>query len=256
MSTTLHLDEFVTALGLPPSCRVGQRVPKKLLLEHGAPTAADKRLIADGVAEIHWVAALKPNTIGVPAYVDGTREYLEVAVLTTALRETPKRARLAELIHRAIPYPVLLIASAESGLSITMAHKRWSQGEHGATVLDGEMTAGDIDVSAPPDAMGSFRMALDLGKHPRSNLFVLYQSWMDALLALAAARLTGTFTLAETPEHAVARREALREYARLGAEITRLRAAAVKERQIARQAAINFELKRVEQQRLAAHAQL
>ena len=70
----LDVPGFIASLGLPDGCRVDQRVPKKLLLENGAPTAADKRLIADTVEEIQWVAALKPNTIGVPNYRDESRE--------------------------------------------------------------------------------------------------------------------------------------------------------------------------------------
>lgn len=34
---------LIRALALPASCRVDQRVPKKMLIESGAPTAADKR---------------------------------------------------------------------------------------------------------------------------------------------------------------------------------------------------------------------
>jgi len=48
----LDVSGFIASLGLPGGCRVDQRVPKKLLLENGAPTAADKRLIADAVEEI------------------------------------------------------------------------------------------------------------------------------------------------------------------------------------------------------------
>ena len=33
----------INALALPSDARVDQRVPKKLLMEQGAPTAADKR---------------------------------------------------------------------------------------------------------------------------------------------------------------------------------------------------------------------
>jgi hypothetical protein len=58
--------DLLAALELPDGCRVDQRVPKKLLLENGAPTAADKRLISDGIEELLWLAALKPTTIGVP----------------------------------------------------------------------------------------------------------------------------------------------------------------------------------------------
>src|ERR1700722_11889646 len=100
---------LIIALAVPSDAVVEQRVPKKLLLEQGAPTAADKRQIQDGIEEITWVAALKPTNIGVPAYRDTVREYLEVAVLTVALRSTAKPPRLIELIHRAIPYPLVLV---------------------------------------------------------------------------------------------------------------------------------------------------
>lgn len=76
----------IQALGLPDSCRVDQRVPKKLLLENGVFTTTDKRLIADNIAEIQWIAALKPNTVGVPDYRDMQREYLEIAVLVMTLK--------------------------------------------------------------------------------------------------------------------------------------------------------------------------
>ena len=60
---------------------VDRRVPKSLLIENGAPTAADRRRIREGIEELRWVASLKPTTIGVAEYRDETREYLEISVL-------------------------------------------------------------------------------------------------------------------------------------------------------------------------------
>ena len=40
---------LIDAFRLPAQALVGQRIPKKLLVEQGAPTAADKRLINDTV---------------------------------------------------------------------------------------------------------------------------------------------------------------------------------------------------------------
>ena len=77
---------MLAAIDLPAHSRVDQRVSKKLLLEHGAPTAADKRFINEGVEAMLWLAALKPTTIGVPEYRDDVREYLEIAVLRLTLR--------------------------------------------------------------------------------------------------------------------------------------------------------------------------
>jgi hypothetical protein len=60
---------LVKALRLPAQALVDQRIAKKLLVEQGAPTAADKRLINDTVDELWWHAALKPVTVSVPAFV-------------------------------------------------------------------------------------------------------------------------------------------------------------------------------------------
>jgi hypothetical protein len=84
----------------------------------------------------------------------------------------------------------------------------------------------------------------------------LYQGWIDALLALQAARVTGTFAVPTTAEQAEHRREALQESARLDKEIARLRATAAKEKQMARRVDLNLELKRLEAALAAAHANL
>lgn len=243
---------LIAALDLPVGARVDQRVPKKLLLENGAPTAADKRYINDGIEELHWVAALKPTTIGVPEYRDETREYLEIAVLRLMLRPGAKAGRLVELVHRAVPYPVLLLAEHGGHTELSVAHKRWSQGEAGKTVLDGEVVAVEWDDAHGP----AFCNALALGRQPRTTLYALYQGCVDTLLALQAAQVTGTFATPATTEHAAARREALQDCARLDVEIARLRAVAEKEKQLPRQVELNLELKRVQAAQAAARAKL
>jgi hypothetical protein len=109
--------DVIAALALPADTRVERRVPKKLLLEQGAPTAGDKRQIQEGIEDLIWVAALKPNNIGVPAFRDEAREYLEIAVLTVALRDIAKASRLTELIHRVIPYPGVVGSNPAGGAS-------------------------------------------------------------------------------------------------------------------------------------------
>ncbi|MBL8484060.1 MAG: DUF4391 domain-containing protein, partial [Rhodocyclaceae bacterium] len=136
------LAALVEAFDLPPDSRIDQRVPKKMLVEHGARTAADKRLILDCLDEVRWLAALKPNSVGIAAYRDDAREYLEIALIAANLqgdRSTPARqARLAELIHRAVPYPVVLLAQAGTALELSLAHKRRAHNDTGKVVLDGE----------------------------------------------------------------------------------------------------------------------
>lgn len=249
-------DALIEALDLPANSRVGQRVPKKLLLENGAATVADKRIINDGVEELHWLAALKPTTIGVPEYRDNAREYLEIAVLRLTLRAAGKAKRLVELVHRAVPYPLLLITEMGERPGLSAVHKRWSLGEAGKTVLEGDVVTAEWDAEPDGQRWPAFRDALALGNQPRTSLYSLYQGWLDTLLALQAARVTGAFAVAANAGDAALRRDALQECTRLDAEIARLRATAAKEKQTSRRVELNLELKRVEAAQAAARVNL
>lgn len=269
----MTVPDLISALALPASCRVDQRVPKKMLIENGAPTSADKRLLNDAIAEIQWVAALKPNTVGVPDYRDEEREYLEVAVLSIATRgaksvvdhsedvassDIPAKAvnttRLAELVHRAVPYPLVLLLTTPRGLYLSLAHKRWAQNEAGKVVLDGEVAA--IDLTGDLSPTSPFMQSLALARQPQATLMALYQGWLDCLTALQAARYTGTFKGAGDSAQAATRRAALRECQRLDQECARLRALASKEKQMAKLVDLNLALQRVQTDLAAAREQL
>lgn len=250
----------IDALTLPPEARVDQRVPKKLLLEHGTPTAADRRQVQDGVEELRWVAALKPSNIGVPAYRDEHREYLEIAVLTLELRPAARSARLVELVHRAIPYPVVLVSAQAQELALSLARKRFSQGEAGATVLDGEplwaLLRGE-EASASPEPTGQDDFPdLALGSQPRAHLLALYEGWCEWVEAFRASRITGRFSRAATPEDAAARRNALERHHHLRREIASLRSQAAKETQLNRRVELNLTIRRLEAELAEAAANL
>lgn len=258
---------LVAALDLPADALVQQRIPKKMLADNGAPTPADRKLIHEYIEEATWVAALKPANAGVPAYEDPTRTYLELAVLAVQLRSpkqpngaSSKIQRLAELLHRAIPYPALLLLEDEDRLLLSMAHIRWAQKESDKMVLDGELTLATLlplpDESGPANALAQqqFLEALPLHKQARTNLYALYQSWIDTLGAWEAVAVSGCFVPSVSPEHAAQRRSALQRCRELDASLSQLRSKAAKEKQMARQVAANLEIKALlaERQRVAA----
>ena len=245
-------DDLLDALALPPSTRVDRRVPKTLLTEH-APTAADRRLVQSGVERLQWTHALKPTTAGVPAFRDVEREILEVAVLHLTTRPGTKTARLVETVHRAIPYPVVLVTEPleeEEGTHLSLVRKRTARDGTGRAVLDG-------DLVQSPEAPGAeieraFLDALPLTEQPQASLDAVYRAWMDSVTALDASRLLGGYILPSSSEHADARRMALGEVARLDAEITALRRSAAREKQVARRADLNLRLARLRADRQAA----
>lgn len=255
----LTADQVVSAMGLPDAAMVNQRVPKKMLLENGVPTAADRKFIQDHIEQVTWVAALKPANAGVPDFNDAQRTYLEVAVLSVAMRDlggpppnSSKVRRISELLHRAIPYPVVVVLSEGEHLFMSMCHIRWAQKEADKTVLDGEPSFATLTAD---EFCSAFLEALPMSQQPRTHLHTLYQGWMDTLSAWQAAQVSGRFALSQSTDHAAERRAALQRCRELDARIASLRSAASKEKQLARQVAANLEIKAllVERQRVAAN---
>lgn len=238
--------DLIAALALPANTLVQQRIPKKLLLENGAPTATDKRNIQDGIEEMSWIAALKPSNIGVAEVKSAEREYLEIAVVSACLRPQAKSARLIELIHRAIPYPLVLITEQEGSITLSLADKRLSQAESGQVVLESlpitESFALDSDTQPEKDFLASIALA----SQPSANLFTLYQGWLDRMSDLAAARVIGKFAIAPDKSCSDAKRAAFEEYTTLTQEIAALRAQAEKETQLSRRADMNLRIQRME----------
>lgn len=241
---------LIQALDLPEKSRVDQRIPKKLLLENGAPTASDKRLINESIDQMQWIAALKSNTIGLAEYKDDQREYLEIAVLTVSLKDTVKMSgvsRISELVHRAVPYPTLLLVAFQGETIISLANKRWSQADASKVVLDDVPTSVTLsnDLDAKELVTQDFLKSLTLSQ-PHISLLTLYESWIASVEALQAARLTGAYNRKVTPEQIADRRSGLFEFQRLQAEAQRIKVLAAKEKQIARQVELNASLKRIQ----------
>ena len=246
----------IAALAFPDGALVDRRVPKTLLIENGAPTAADKRRIQEGVEEIRWLAALKPTTVGVAEYRNASREYLEIAVLKLTFRSGARPGRLTELLHRAVPYPVLLISWQGDTPTISLAHKRWSQGEAGKTVVEGNIVSAPLGDGCPNQLTAAFCDALAMNRQPTSTLYALYQGWINTVQALRVAKVTGNFLMPTSELAAQTRAAVLEEYWRLESRIAELSASARAEKQISRQVDINLELKRLRTNRDAARARL
>jgi hypothetical protein len=80
---------------------------------------------------------------------------------------------------------------------------------------------------------------------PQGDLFALYQSWLDSILALEAAQIIGAFR-APTADSSTALREQLDARAQAIRELATLRAQAEKETQLNRRVELNLGIKKLE----------
>jgi hypothetical protein len=135
------IDLLYQHLAIPETCHLGKRVFKKLFIENAQLGITDKKAFQDDIETVTWQYTLKPNTIQIQSYEDDEREYLEVALLEVELRDARRHKRIAEVIHRAVPYPVILVFNQKSEIEdqkwlLSLAHKRFSLSEREKIIAD------------------------------------------------------------------------------------------------------------------------
>ena len=229
---------FYDALHIPQPCLVDKAVAKKLFSDNGDLSKADKALLSEAVEKITWKYCLKNEFIPIPPYSDEVRDYPEVEVLEVSLTAEKGLRRLAEIVMRAIPYPMLLIFRLRAQVQIWMAHQRLN-------LADREKVTLEEFVSTPWQPEDSpFWAALDIRELRFTNFFDFYTDWVDRLSVQNAQEkmqvsedLTG-----EEARQLLAQREQLEK------EIAALRAELKKETQFSRKVELNMRIKTLERE--------
>jgi hypothetical protein len=247
----MKIDELIQAFALPAAARVEQHVPRKMLLEQGALTETDKRHFQDGVKDLMWLAEVKPAHVNVPLFKNTERDYQAIAMVRAVFTEQAKVVHLSELIHRAIPHP-LILASAQANLVVlSLSHKHHAHGRAtGRMALEGVDHSAVFRADEADELAAPFLASLALTAQPTTNLYAMYQGWLDRVHALAAARLSGRFTLLVDAPALAARREALQAHTRLEQSIAKLRSNLEKEKERGRQDELRTEIGKLEDQLL------
>ena len=263
------LDTVYAALQLPPDAWLDQRVPKKLFIEQLATrpgtTAADKKLVREELEEFRWLASLKPGRTGLAPFSNETHDYAEIAILAVVTRADAKSERLVQLIHRAVPYPVVLLLQTPHTLSLSLAHKRRSLSmDTGKPVLEelrSVLLAGET-ASARLSADLLSGLGLSSLTLPTRDMFAVYSQWIDRLVAFDSAAWLGRlqdpapFRPFTSVDQADQHRAAQQELGRLQRQETKLRTRLRGERQLSRKVEWNLALKQLQQRRTALMAVL
>jgi Domain of unknown function (DUF4391) len=151
-----HEYSGASLLGLPDTARQDHRITKKMLAEQFEERApADARLIVKGLVAARVVGILRPETIQVPSYQDGERVVIDIPIIEAVLADKTtagERARVAELIHRSMAKPVVVVAYMPDGttmLSVALSHVSRTDPTRSTSVMDGHLMvpAGQIEPS-------------------------------------------------------------------------------------------------------------
>mgnify|MGYP000892800684 FL=1 len=229
--------DMYKCLNIPDSCFIGNTIYKKLFYENADLSTNDKSLFTDSISKITWLYCLKPETINISAYKDEVREYPEVEVIEVLLHKDYKLNRIAEIIMRTIPYPMVLIFRLECKVKFYVAHQRTNQSDSSKNTIE-EFIATDW-----LESDSALFAKLDIKQMRFTNFYTLYSDIVDAISVynLSVIMSTDETITGEKAREITAKVEEIEQ------KIISLRYKLHKESQFNRKMELNIEIKRLEQ---------
>lgn len=228
-------------LNFPDSCFVGQRIAKVLFAENGPLTPGDRKTFRSDIEEIFCSYILDDNHgVMLNSYADAEHDFSCLAQIDVALKKPGKAARIAELCHRAMPYPLIVILHDGDKFWFSMAEKRFSRDGKEQVVLEQQIDTGWIS----DRFLQAYSEAADFMKFKKNSYLDLYQHYAELLDVLKTAEITGSFEQNSiSPDE---RRQLLEKLHQLQNQLVDLKAKAKKESEMSRLIELNMNAKAIE----------
>jgi len=285
------LTKFYEYLNLPEKTYLGSRVAKKQLLENSQLTSADKKAVQEDIEAIIWRNTLKNTTLNISPYhevvessVNGIDknsdkeahvlesfilEYSEVAVIEVTIRSIKRAKKIAELIQRAIPYPILLVlhlkhvtAENEPSIILNLATKRLSKADHSKLKVERfyqspvitieQLTSGSIE--------DTFLKSLTVEKQSFVNFYEFYMGWVKQFLELEKSKHTNEFIESDNQSVDIAQAKSqaqlLDSISSLESKLAGIRKKITQEGQINRKVELNIQAQQTKQKLSKLKAEL
>lgn len=230
--------DIYNKLNIPDECRINRTVFKKMFYDNAALSKGDKNLFVDSIDKITWIYCLNQDNMNVPAYATEEREYLEIEVMEVVLSENKGIKRIAEIIMRAIPYPMMLIFCFEGKYQLWTAHQRFNLADNNKITLEEPIC------TEWQDADSNLWDRLNISNFRYTNFFDMYSDIVDTIAVFNAEKLTNKEISGDEA------RELLRRNAEIDSQIAALRAELKKATEFNRKMEINMKIKKLEKERL------
>jgi len=237
-------------LNIPERNLKGQKLTKVFFTNNYALSAAEKKLLNNVISSMEIFAHIKPEISNIKAVVNQTDSYENIFIIVCTLKNvmtTDGATKCINLIQKYLPQQALLIIEDESNFVVNAAEKRINQNDKSKLTVERYFTTSILSKLYKNDLAASFYKALDFSNLDKTNLELLYKSYIQAIVQYQAASITGTFQkrsnarTAQDMEH-------LEQIEQLESDIVSLTNQIKKESQLNEKVQLNIEIQKKRQE--------
>ena len=192
-------------LEVPKNCIVDSVIPKKQIFEAGDLKTKDQRIFTVLIKQIKWCYNFTEDNIRVSKYSDELRNYDEVELINITLKydnvhkidvgkfkEDDKIDRIADIVMRFIPYPIILTMQYDNELKFYSAHIRDSKADSEKIVIDGKILSTNwMNIDRLSEIEDDFISKIQFDNLDRTDFYKFYNSYFESILQHDGAVMAG-----------------------------------------------------------------
>lgn len=234
-------------LKLPTHCWVNQKLPKTFFKRNFEIILSEKKLLDDFsiIQQMEVLALVNQETANIPSFTEATSSYEEIIILavqTTTEQFDKQKEKIAQLIQKYIPNPMLLIVYDNKKLLFNVAEKRINNNDATKRVIEAAYTTETIISDTISQKQQHFLDNLAFEKANKLDLRHYYNHFIQSVIGLQTAQINGTFvtrSIEQSKENVIL----LEQIEALKQQITTLENTAKKETQVAKMVKYNAIIK-------------
>ena len=185
-------------LKLPANCWVNQKLPKTFFKRNFEITLSEKKLLDDFsiIQQMEVLALVNQETANIPSFKEETFSYEEIIILavqTTTEQFDKQKDKIAQLIQKYIPNPMVLVVYDDTKLLFNVAEKRINNNDATKRVIEKVYTSETINIDLNSQKQQQFLENLAFDKANKLDLRHYYNHFIQSVVGLQTAQINGTF---------------------------------------------------------------
>jgi hypothetical protein len=240
------VDVLNTILQIPERCLVNKKITKAFFKRNFDLTSTEKFLLDDfnAVVTIEWLATIGPANANIARYQDEQIIFEEVQVISVQTAELDfdrNQMRIAELVQKYIPYPILLCIWHNNAFLLNTCDKKLNRNDITKRTIEKRYSTGIIKKENASDQKQAFLQSLAYSALDKTNLKTYYDSYTQRIIALQTSELSGLF-VPRTQSRTKSDMDNLEKIEVLQKGILALQNQAIKESQLNQRVALNTQI--------------
>lgn len=192
---------------------IDQFIPKQALFEEANSKKSDKDLFTKYVKQMRIIYQLNEESIRIKPYLSDDKSYYEIEVISVILKdenftktddggfkEDNKLNRIADILFRFIPNPMILSFEINNKLKVFVSHIKDSLADSEKITLEGIINTDWIDLSSLDEFDEKLIDDLKLDNLNFKNIYSFYDDVISAILKYNGSKEVGLEVIGESDE--------------------------------------------------------